>query len=187
MRPKFIDFNGFRFRLSGNYYRKNGWSQKGPTNLHRAIWEFHFGEIPKDYEIHHKDGDTFNNDISNLSIVPISEHQRAHTKQRQANGSLLPPGKLARERAKEWHQSKEGREWHKQHGKDAWVNRVWHECVCQECGQKFMSPYPTRAKFCHLNCKMFSLRRRRGQNVGVRPDSRKPRLLSGKRNPSEQQ
>lgn len=39
-------------------------------NKYRKIWIEHFGEIPKDeygitYEIHHKDRDRSNNDITN--------------------------------------------------------------------------------------------------------------------------
>jgi hypothetical protein len=50
---------------------------------YRKIWETHFGKIPKDennrsYEIHHKDGNRFNNDISNLECLSIQEHYDIH-------------------------------------------------------------------------------------------------------------
>lgn len=184
MHPHFIDFNGYRYRLSGNYYRRNAWSSKGPSNLHRAVWEFHHGSIQKGCEIHHIDGDPFNNEIGNLACVDGREHQRNHTLERYANGELHAPTKYALQQAAKWHRSAAGIAWHKQHGPKSWLRREWHPCTCQECGQPFMSPFPTRAKFCHLNCKMAALRKRRGMRV--RPDSRKPVVLSGKRNPGQQ-
>lgn len=46
--------------------------------LHRLIYEDHYGPIPKGMQIHHIDGDTTNNDISNLEMVSISEHNKIH-------------------------------------------------------------------------------------------------------------
>lgn len=58
---------------------------KRPIN-YRKIWKDTFGEIPKDefgrsFEIHHKDGNRNNNDISNLVCVSIEEHYQIHFKQ----------------------------------------------------------------------------------------------------------
>ena len=47
-------------------------------SLHRLIYEDHYGLIPKGMQIHHIDGDTTNNDISNLEMVSISEHNKIH-------------------------------------------------------------------------------------------------------------
>lgn len=52
-------------------------------NKYRKIWIEHFGEIPKDeygitYEIHHKDRDRSNNDITNLMCVSLKEHFYIH-------------------------------------------------------------------------------------------------------------
>ena len=45
---------------------------------HRLVWKNHFGEIPKGFQIHHKDGNKLNNSIENLELVPFKEHQRIH-------------------------------------------------------------------------------------------------------------
>src|SRR5258706_3308241 len=119
MRPKFVDFEGHKYRLSGNYYRRNCWSQKGPSNLHRAVWESANGSIPAGYEIHHRDGDTFNNVLENLECKLVSEHQRQHTLERIAAGLLAPPTEYALRKAAEWHASKEGAQWHSEHSKRA--------------------------------------------------------------------
>ena len=53
---------------------------------YRKIYESHYGPIPKDdkgrsYEIHHKDGNHENNDISNLVALSIEEHYNIHKEQ----------------------------------------------------------------------------------------------------------
>ena len=46
----------------------------------RWMWEIHKGEIPKGCDIHHKDLDSTNNNISNLEIMTKEEHQSLHGK-----------------------------------------------------------------------------------------------------------
>lgn len=41
------------------------------------------GSIPKGYEIHHVDGDKFNNHISNLIVVSHEDHLKLHNGQRK--------------------------------------------------------------------------------------------------------
>ena len=48
--------------------------------LHRLIYEDHYGPIPKGMQIHHIDGDTTNNNIDNLEMISISEHNKRHNK-----------------------------------------------------------------------------------------------------------
>ena len=45
---------------------------------HRYLWEQTFGEIPTDFQIHHKDGNKLNNDIDNLECVPSFYHNSLH-------------------------------------------------------------------------------------------------------------
>ena len=46
--------------------------------VHRHIWKLHNGEIPKGMDIHHKDHNPFNNDISNLELIDQLKHHRLH-------------------------------------------------------------------------------------------------------------
>lgn len=180
-RPKIIVFQGLKYTLSGSYYRRNKWGSKGPSSLHRAIWEQANGPIPHGYEVHHKDGDTFNNELSNLECISAREHQREHMLERHARGEMGPPGPLARERAAEWHRSEAGAEWHSQNSKKIWAEKVWHDCKCQVCGVPFKSAFPTRAKFCHQNCRAAALRERRGMPARVKKRV-EPKIV-GKRSP----
>jgi hypothetical protein len=179
---KFKIFLGRKYRLSGRYYRAENWG-KGACNLHRARWEHYRGPIPEGFDVHHKDGDGTNNKMSNLELVERGEHVRQHTLERIARGELKPPSAEALRLAAEWHASPEGRAWHVENGKRGWVNKVWHRVECQECGREYRSPYPSRSKFCHLNCKMVALRRRRGLLVGTRGGQRSQHRLAGKRKP----
>lgn len=184
MVASFITFKGRKYRLSGRYYKAENWG-KGPSSLHRAKWEFYRGPIPENFDIHHVDGNGANNSMANLEMVERGEHRRAHTLELVRIGKLQPPSDLALQRAAIWHASKEGLAWHSRNGKKVWKDREWHLLKCQECGRDYRSPYKNKSKFCHLNCKMAALRRRRGRPVGVRPNSRKTALLSGKRHPGQ--
>ena len=62
----------------------DGWSG---DNIHRKIYEEHYGPIPfdengKTYEIHHVDFDHNNNDLSNLVAITCKEHARIHAEQK---------------------------------------------------------------------------------------------------------
>jgi hypothetical protein len=46
--------------------------------LHRYVWIKNNGVIPEGYQVHHKDKNKMNFDISNLELVKLGEHQRLH-------------------------------------------------------------------------------------------------------------
>lgn len=43
---------------------------------HRLIWESYYGPIPEGYDVHHIDGDTYNNDIDNLECLSHEDHAK---------------------------------------------------------------------------------------------------------------
>ncbi len=45
---------------------------------HIWVWEKHHGKIPKNYQIHHKDGNKRNNSIENLELLTAEEHRKKH-------------------------------------------------------------------------------------------------------------
>lgn len=109
-------FNGRRYNRYPNAERRHlrlYYIRTGGESLHRAVWAFHNGPIPDGMHVHHKDGDTLNNDIANLELVTPGEHLRAHgaDERRRSNQQLDHLAKI-RELAKGWHSSPEGREWH---------------------------------------------------------------------------
>ena len=44
----------------------------------RRVWIKHYGKIPPNHHIHHKDDNPFNNDISNLECLTKEEHKEKH-------------------------------------------------------------------------------------------------------------
>ena len=154
--PKFIIFQGKKYRLStGNYYRTENQGKNGPCNLHRAIWEFYYKcKIPVGHCVHHIDGNTFNNEISNLELIHKSDHAKNHLKKRIEEGTLDNMASLlsAQEAAKSWHSSKEGRAWHKLHGENTWKNRKLFPATCLICGKEMSEAYPGKKRFCGPNC-----------------------------------
>lgn len=81
MGKKLITKYGSCFEDKDGYWcigsRKEGNKNK---RLHRVIWEEHFGKIPKDFIIHHKDGNVKNNNINNLEMLSKFEHNSLHKK-----------------------------------------------------------------------------------------------------------
>jgi predicted DNA-binding protein YlxM (UPF0122 family) len=82
----FILYDGRKWTVSktSGYYRDTV-SRKKHISLHRYVWEKHFGVIPENYDIHHKDENKSNNDISNLECILKSEHTRLHQIKRNEN------------------------------------------------------------------------------------------------------
>ena len=66
--------------------------------LHRYIWEYHFGEIPDGYFVHHKDGNPINNGLDNLRLVGAGDHTRMHLS--------FPPGHDAKKTYKIRHRAR---------------------------------------------------------------------------------
>lgn len=150
------EFNGERFYMCGNYFQHRG------RRLHRCVWEYHFGEIPQGYHIHHKDGDRHNNNISNLALVESKEHLSKHMtkeKREQAKENI----QKAIEVAPKWHGSEKGRKWHSEHSKKAWEDRKLIGYVCDFCGKHYetLNISHTGNHFCSNNCKA-AFRRRSG-------------------------
>ena len=157
---KIITFNGVEYRLmgTGRYYLSQSNTNRGrknPKGLHTAIWEFYSGKkVPKGYCVHHKDGDVFNNEYSNLECISIREHMQYHSRKNYENPEYRQKNRIAlshaQEAAKEWHKSEEGRAWHREHASSIdWTPK--YECICIQCGKYFKSCHKG-AKFCCDEC-----------------------------------
>lgn len=173
-RNKCQEFNGVL------YYEKKGQgyyqSKIDSSYLHRAVWQYHNGEIPEGFAVHHKDHNKANNRIENLELLSHSDHSKHHAKHNDWVGSEQNRQQLieAGQKAKEWHASDEGRAWHKEHGKKCWDSRPMYELICLMCGDSFESPWPNKTKFCHQNCKMNYRRwRLKGFAPDLKPEKRK--------------
>ena len=158
---KIIQYDGKTFRASKTnpkYYYADVQIEKKRKKiaLHRYIYSQKYGEIESGFDIHHIDGDCFNNDINNLSKIERSIHRSEHQTQRMQNPEYRANAiKKLRDsdlKAREWHSSEEGRLWHSINSKNAWKNKVLHTKNCKFCKKDFETPFPTRAIYCSNIC-----------------------------------
>ena len=142
-------FNGKEYHL----YQGERHYSRGTRRLHRVVWEYYNGKIPPGYQVHHKDGNPANNDISNLECIPDRTHLEKHidsiVKRGKSEKSVKHLASI-RTRAAEWHRSDGGREWHREHASGEKERKI--ECTCIVCGKQFLSAY-SDARFCSNNCK----------------------------------
>lgn len=161
-----VFLNGVEFRRYPNsknwsdrvYFRPGGSDAKrGIKAYHIELWKFvHHSEVPKGCEIHHIDGNPLNNNVMNLTSLPSDKHQEKHgdnTKSREYIDNRKENLDRIRPLAAKWHRSAGGREWHSNHGKETWHNRTQTEKECQYCKKKYLTPFPSRSKFCSDKCK----------------------------------
>lgn len=74
------DFDKASFKKYSGKYLQSGKKGNGEQYLHRAVWKKAHGNIPKGYEVHHKDHNTLNNSLSNLTLIKKGQHQSMHNK-----------------------------------------------------------------------------------------------------------
>lgn len=90
---EFIEFNGNKYtmRNTGYYGRTND----KRSLLHRDIWEYHHGQIPTGWDVHHKDENKEHNVIENFECLSKSDHTQLHShgqNQHTAKRKAVPCG-----------------------------------------------------------------------------------------------
>lgn len=146
---KIAYYNGHRFTRDDRtgYYLASRPINGRRWRLHVYIWMTERGAIPEGYQVHHKDEDKGNNDISNFECMPRHDHLSYHSRRmtKENKEKWISAGIEA---AKAWHSGEEGRAWHKSHyeqNKDKL--HAEREQVCEYCGKKFVTKNAD-AKFC---------------------------------------
>jgi DNA-binding phage protein len=138
------------------YYR-NFSRGKPPCNLHRAIYRDHFGTIPPNFHVHHLDRNTKNNRIENLQCLPASVHlsrtQKTNKWLKSEENKKQLNDKEVREKIKVWQRSEEERKTYSKAKEKDWKKRKKSVVKCQYCGKDYEASFPSRAKYCHKNCK----------------------------------
>lgn len=145
-----VEFEGNRYHWDGEtpYLRCRG------KLLHREMWKSAHGPIPAGHHVHHKDGDSWHNELANFVLRTPTEHAAEHSEM----GSYSTPARVAhlesiRPLAAEWHASAEGRQWHSEHGRETWKGRQPRPSTCEQCGAAFETMKPGGARFCSNACK----------------------------------
>jgi len=161
---KTAECNGLMFRRDGNtgYFLCSQTVNGKRPRLHRYVWEHTHGTIPDGMHVHHINKDKSNNAVENLTLLPEHEHISMHSSEPENVERSRRTIVKAREFAKEWHKSYNGREWHKLHYAES--GDKLHERIakrCQNCGAVFKGE--KRTKFCGNACKS-SYRRKAGKD-----------------------
>ena len=123
--------------------------------LHKEVWKQSHGEIPEGYHIHHRDGDSTNNDISNLTCLCPRDHALQHPE------SI----RLAVEHAKAWHSSEAGRAWHVKHAIKTFAARKPERLYCEHCGSGFETKKRGNTKYCSSKCRSYARKKRGDDNI----------------------
>lgn len=153
-----IIFDGHKFTKDKKtgYYLKTTLPRK---RLHIYVWEYYNNcKVPKGFDIHHKDQNKDNNDISNLECISRSRHNKLHgelltEEQREKRRQNMDIN--ARPAAIEWHKSQDGRDWHKEQYKDSLgkYNAIKTKKKCEYCGAEYETVEHGNNKFCSNKCK----------------------------------
>ncbi len=147
------EFNGKVYKL----HKNERYLSRGCNRLHIDVWEYYNGKVPHGYEIHHRDFNPVNNDISNLVCLSIAEHKRLHANSITAEHRQWLRDNLntkARPKAIEWHKSEEGLVWHMHHYesmKDKW--RIEKTFICKQCNKEYTGIANGHNTFCSNKCK----------------------------------
>ena len=141
--------------------------------LHQWTWQLENGLQSRGYEVHHKDHNKDNNDISNLELLTTEEHAEHHKREawvlrsdenRKKNSEQL--GSI-RHLATEWHRSDEGREWHREHriamGGAPFVKNK--QRTCSFCGTELMHWRPVGVVYCNRKCEYGAYRERHKNTI----------------------
>ena len=72
-------YGNARINSSGYYMISSQKEGNFEKYLHRLIYEEHYGEIPKNHFVHHKNENKLDNRIENLELISHAEHTRLHS------------------------------------------------------------------------------------------------------------
>lgn len=128
-------FNGVSYYKCGFYFQRKG------VRLHRTVWEYHHGPIPKGYDIHHIDENRYNNQIENLQLMAEGDHGRLHSSTEEKKKICRENVKKAIAAAPAWHHSEAGKAWHSQHAKEIAAVQPYRTYNCTWCGAEFKSKH----------------------------------------------
>jgi hypothetical protein len=131
-----------RDQVNRSYFRREWWegSKRYRESLHRRVWCDNYGSIRRGWDVHHRDGNPANNDLSNLSVVSRGEHARLHENNMRA----------AIEARQTHLHTPAGSEAHKAALLAYFTSRT-QTVPCQLCGREFVAKVP-HAKWCSPAC-----------------------------------
>lgn len=155
-KSKYIIYNGAKYTLQQGYYRRI-------IQLHRQVWEDHFGPIPENHQIHHRNGNGQDNRIENLECVHITEHRRIHNAQKEIQYQVCKIGsKLSEKKKRIWNLLQEGKSIQSENSKEFWNKREVSTRICVVCGAEYSTrSVKTKNGCCSNACRCYLYRLRK--------------------------
>lgn len=153
--PKAEQIDANHQKFDGMIYRrtKTGHYAK-VTSIHQAVWNYFVGELVTGNEIHHKNSNPEDNDLSNLQSLTKAEHRRIH--------NLNAPTRLSKCKmcGKEFATRSAGKTLAKfcsDKCRDAYKflskeSAVFEERICVICGKKYKTEKRSTSKTCSRKC-----------------------------------
>lgn len=150
-KPEIVDENHQKFDGITYGTKSNGRYTKN-LQFHRMIYTYYCGEIPEGYEIHHRDHNPANNDISNLQCITSGEHCTIHNLEgRKKQIVCLNCGKIftLTKRAHQLFCSLEcGNEYRAKNPN----SDLYEERICEYCGKPFIALNHKNYTCCSKSC-----------------------------------
>lgn len=154
-----VDGYSFRRDKKTGYYLSSIKIGDKRMRLHVYVWEKANGKLPKGYSVHHKDKNKRNNEIENLELLTKKEHAELHGRTMSEERRKLMAKNVmenAMPKAKAWHGTSAGIQWHRDHAKDVWEKAQLRKYLCTFCGEEFetKNSYSEGSNtFCSNKCK----------------------------------
>lgn len=136
------------------FYKNNHGRWVGSIGMHRFVWAYFNGEIPGGYEIHHRDFNKENNDISNLELLTEAEHRKIHAEHKKNRAVPQNATFVCAFCGKEFKAVNRGNNTYcsSQCRKKANHAQDKVERICLVCGKVFWSEKYKHARFCSKKC-----------------------------------
>ncbi len=152
------EFNGHRYYLSkGKPYFQRVVNRSTSELLHRAVWAFHYGEIPAGKAVHHVNGNKTDNALSNLALMDLGEHMSLHMTKERREWSRQNMLRVTLPACQEWHRTSPDA--HKLHMENAKRLSMLHktrlmDLQCSWCGVAFRgsSIVKSKVRYCGKPC-----------------------------------
>lgn len=126
-------------------------------SIHRYVYSYYYGDIPKGNVIHHVDKNTANNSATNLQSMTLSDHISLHE-----NEDYQPTKKVCPVCGKTFFSSK---------GKKTCSEKCWRKSrgvisKCKHCGKDFLKYLPEQ-EFCSISCSTAEMDSNRNQILKI--------------------
>lgn len=160
MNPVIIDdttqiFDGKKYRLykGQRYFKRTDkrTSKSGIKYLHRAVWEYHNGEIPENKVIDHINRNRSDNRIENLRLATYKQNRKNVSPEfnKKCRETIL---KYNSQDYGKWWQDEEKKKRRSEKLSLSWKNRPYITKKCLVCGKEFKVKHNV-ARYCSPACR----------------------------------